>query len=169
MFFFFFLFLGGWFSAIPINIFGKYWNSDFIGFTTFKDLDILFLPIGKTVNDYMMNTFDCGFIMTEEGEGLVDTGNKKIVDKMILAFNRDGLLHREDLFSLPPQVSYTYTAFQIIVNIYSFGTLPYDLFDTLYNNAWEYDFVFLSKVGSSFFFSQYMAGLSPAILQVLNL
>ena len=86
---------------------------------------------------YMMNTFDCAFIMTEADTSLfIESGNKKIIDKMILAFNRDGLLRLEDIYSLTPvETHHNYNAFQIEVNSYSFGTLPYDLFETSYNDA----------------------------------
>ncbi len=121
----------------------------------------------------MMNTFDCAFIMTEAGEALsIGGGNKKIVDKMILAFNRDGLLRLEDIYSLPPvETDDTFSAFQIEVNSYSFGTLPYDLFETSYNDGWAYEFVFYHEHPSSPFFNDYMGWiyLDNAALQALNL
>ena len=122
---------------------------------------------------YMMNTFDCVFIMTEAGETLsAGSGNQKIVDKMILAFNRDGLLRLEDIFSLPPVGTHSdYSAFQIVVNSYSFGILPYDLFETLYNNAWAYEFIFSHSTSSGWFHNEYMGWISldNAALQALNL
>ncbi len=122
---------------------------------------------------YMMNTFDCAFIMTEAGEALsIGGGNKKIVDKMILAFNRDGLLRLEDIYSLPPvETDDTFNAFQIEVNSYSFGMLPYDLFETSYNDGWAYEFVFYHEHPSSPFFNDYMGWiyLDNTALQALNL
>ncbi|KKL98685.1 hypothetical protein LCGC14_1821950 [marine sediment metagenome] len=120
---------------------------------------------------YMMNTYDCAFIMTEADEALSDQ-NAMVVDKMILAFNRDGLLRREDIFSLPAVENVlTYNAFQIIVNGYSFGTLPYDLFETLYQDAWAYEFVFSHSTPKSWFKNEYMRWiyLDNAALQALSL
>ncbi len=111
------------------------------------------------------------FYQTEADEALSDQ-NAMVVDKMILAFNRDGLLRREDIFSLPPVENVvTYNAFQIIVNGYSFGTLPYDLFETLYQDAWAYEFVFSHSTPKSWFKNEYMRWiyLDNAALQALSL
>lgn len=122
----------------------------------------------------MMNTFDCAFIMTEVSENLIESGNQKILDKMILAFNRNGLLRLEDLYSLSPDSTDEDTnqkPFQIIVNGYSFDALPYDLFEILYNNAWEYDFVFSHTTSSSNFFVYMKEKIYNNIefLRILNL
>ena len=110
--------------------------------------------------------------MTQADEGFVEKMFRKTVDKMILAFNRDGLLRIEDIFSLLPadQISTIFKTFQIEVNSYSLGSLPYDLYETLYQNVWEYYFIRLSILGSGIF-THYFNKISSidGVLEALNL